>query len=48
MQSLFDATLAQEVAPFIGDQLVSVLIPFLLVVSLLIIPDRGVALKPAR
>lgn len=48
MQSLFDAALAQDVAPFFGEQLVSVLIPLLLVVSLLIIPDRGVALKPAR
>ncbi len=48
MQSLFDAAMAREVAPFIGGQLAAVLLPLLLVVILLISPSRGVALEPAR
>ena len=48
MQSLFDAALAREVAPFIGDQPLYVLLPVLLLVILLISPNRGVALEPAR
>ncbi len=48
MLSLLNAEFAQEIAPFIGDQPVSVLIPLLLVVILLISPIRGAALEPAR
>ena len=48
MQSLIDAALAKEIAPFMGDQLLPILLSLLLVVILLISPNRGVALEPAR
>ena len=48
MMSLTDSALALEMTPFIGGQLVPVLLSLILVVFLLISPIRGAALEPAR
>ena len=48
MMSSIDTALAVEMTPFIGGQLMPVLLSLLLVVFLLISPIRGAALEPAR